>query len=283
MGSPTADDVRRAEDAEWAWAQARLASRMGCRSRREPWEGPPRPKDRPRGWLPRRSITRGENAPNDGPSRIEAGARAATKEDRMTEQPAARRPSTLFPGQFVSEPTYPAVRAMSIARQIADGLRDVSSAVMICGSLRRGKQQVHDVDLVVFPRTEDRPPEHLDLFQRLVPTNLVPPRLREWEAAGKIAVRAQGEKLVHFVAVQTRIPVDLYFATPETWARLVLIRTGSKEHNIRLCAAAREKGMILHADGSGLEKEDGTRVPITSEEQVFELLGLPFVPPEERG
>ena len=46
--------------------------------------------------------------------------------------------------------------------------------------------------------------------------------------------------------------LDIYVATPETWATLLLIRTGSRAHNIKLCARARAMGMRLHADGSGL-------------------------------
>jgi len=36
--------------------------------------------------------------------------------------------------------------------------------------------------------------------------------------------------------------IDLYFATPETWGTLVLIRTGSAEHNIKLSMIAQKEG-----------------------------------------
>src|SRR6266446_3745254 len=49
------------------------------------------------------------------------------------------------------------------------------------------------------------------------------------------------------------MPVDIYMATEESWATLLLIRTGSAEHNIWMCARARACGGKLHADGSGLE------------------------------
>ena len=62
----------------------------------------------------------------------------------------------------------------------------------------------------------------------------------------------------------------------------MLIRTGSKEHNVRLCARARSVGMKLHADGSGITLKDGVRHVPQSEEDIFAALGLPYEKPEER-
>lgn len=39
------------------------------------------------------------------------------------------------------------------------------------------------------------------------------------------------------------------FSTPETFHTLFLIRTGSKENNVRLCSRAKSKGWKLHASG----------------------------------
>ena len=88
--------------------------------------------------------------------------------------------------------------------------------------------------------------------------------------------------------------LDLYIATAETWATLLLIRTGSKEHNIKLCSLARQKGMVLHADGRGLaypphvgiengqQFEAETFIKCDTEESIFQALGLPYRKPWER-
>lgn len=57
---------------------------------------------------------------------------------------------------------------------------------------------------------------------------------------------------------KTGIGIDIYVATPETWATLLLIRTGSKENNIRLCSLAKRKGWHLKANGDGLFDEPAT-------------------------
>lgn len=80
---------------------------------------------------------------------------------------------------------------------------------------------------------------------------------------------------------------DIYVARPETWATLLLIRTGSAKHNIILCKLARQKSMVLHADGSGLfhlvdcEGRE-SRAAGDTEESIFLALGLKFRRPDER-
>ena len=78
------------------------------------------------------------------------------------------------------------------------------------------------------------------------------------------------------------VQVDLYYATLETWATLLLIRTGSKENNIRLATLANKKGWHFFASGEGLFNENGRRVAGDSEESIYEALGLPYQRPEER-
>jgi len=76
--------------------------------------------------------------------------------------------------------------------------------------------------------------------------------------------------------------VDLYFATAETWATLLLIRTGSKENNIRLATLAKRRGWHLAANGDGLFDEKGRRVAGDSEESIYKALVLPYQEPWER-
>ena len=76
------------------------------------------------------------------------------------------------------------------------------------------------------------------------------------------------------------IQVDLYRATAATWGILLLVRTGSKEHNVHLCNVAISKGFRLFYS-QGLVK-DGQVVAGQTEEEVFIALELPFIPPQDR-
>jgi DNA polymerase (family 10) len=77
-------------------------------------------------------------------------------------------------------------------------------------------------------------------------------------------------------------PVDIYFADENTWATLLLIRTGSAANNIRLCSKAKNMGWHLHADGAGLFNQFGKRMAGDTEASIYEALGLPYQTPAER-
>lgn len=131
----------------------------------------------------------------------------------------------------------------------------------IAGSVRRRRPIVHDVDIVF---TTGANLNYIKDYCHLAgPVN-------KW-----------GSKLA---AITYRdVPIDLYFSTPETFHTLLLIRTGSKENNIRLCSIAKAKGWKLHASGDGLFNEHGERIAGDSERSIYDALGIPWQEPWERG
>jgi len=132
--------------------------------------------------------------------------------------------------------------------------------IEVAGSVRRRRPWVEDVDFVLIVS---------DLWGLH----------SEVKKLGQ--VQAAGAKLMRIMAGSTQI--DLYIATPETWATLLLIRTGSTENNIRLCSRAKEMGWHLAASGDGLFDENGKRIAGDSEESIYQALDLPWQRPEERG
>jgi DNA polymerase/3'-5' exonuclease PolX len=78
--------------------------------------------------------------------------------------------------------------------------------------------------------------------------------------------------------------LDIYRARPETWGIILLVRTGSKEHNINLCCLAQSKGLKLSA-AEGVLKPFGGHASVLAretEEAVFAALGLSYIRPEDR-
>ena len=143
------------------------------------------------------------------------------------------------------------------------------------GSLRRGNPTVHDIDIVLL---SEKASNQFVLGDEISLDQI----LRHLVARGSLAEVRGKEKMKCFVAAKTGIPVDLYIATPETWTTLLLIRTGSKEHNIKLAQRARELGMKLRASGDGIEDANGQLLRVGTEEQLFSLLQVPYISPEAR-
>lgn len=150
-------------------------------------------------------------------------------------------------------------RAQKIAEAVVKRLTPYCKKIEVVGSIRRRKPWVKDIDLVLIPS---------DLW------NL------QHEVLGLGQTRAAGKKLMRVMAGDTQI--DIYIAEPETWATLLLVRTGSTENNIRLCSRAKEMGWHLHADGAGLFNEKGERIAGDSEISIYNALGLAYREPWER-
>jgi len=171
-------------------------------------------------------------------------------------------------------------KAVGIAGRVVQELSPHCERIEVAGSIRRKRPFVHDIDLVCIPSSG----AFVTALQSL----------------GQLKVG--GQKVLR-VNLPEMISLDVYVATPSTWATLLLIRTGSAKHNVRLCSLAKSKGMRLHADGSGLfaittrpvlpyqesmnnllaiDDEVGERIAGDTEESIFAALGRPYKRPEER-
>jgi len=154
-------------------------------------------------------------------------------------------------------------KGQEIAAEVIEHLSPYCQRIEVGGSIRRQKAIVHDIDIVLIPSDA-------------------------WNLEGEVLALALpfqpklgGDKLKRFDYKGAQI--DLYYASPETWATLLLIRTGSKESNIRLCSKAKRAGWHLAASGAGLFDCTGQRVAGDTEESIYKALGLPYQRPEERG
>lgn len=116
---------------------------------------------------------------------------------------------------------------------------------MVCGSIRRMKESVNDIDIVAISK-----PESEYGFGDITLDDAIS-LLHE----GTTDKPLLGEKLKRFF--YKGITIDIYLANEKTFETLTLIRTGSKEHNIRLTTLARGKGLKLYANGNGLCKIKG--------------------------
>jgi DNA polymerase/3'-5' exonuclease PolX len=171
--------------------------------------------------------------------------------------------------------------ALQIANEFIVEISPFCEWTEIVGSIRRKKLQVNDIDILVIPKYEATPDD--TLFGTITQMNTLDRKLAEicWE--NRMMIEANGEKIKRFSSYNdSEICIDLYIATKETLPTLRLIRTGSKENNIRLCVRARDLKMHLKADGSGLLTEQFKPLTVESEEDIFRLLGIPYLPPERR-
>ena len=131
------------------------------------------------------------------------------------------------------------------------------------GSLRRGKETVGDLDLLV---TGPAPEAALDRF-------VAYPRVSE--VLGKGPNKASAK-----VGLQS-IQVDVRALPAESYGAALLYFTGSKEHNITLRGRCLKMGYTLSEYGL-FQLADEAKVAGATEEEVYAKLGLAWIAPELR-
>jgi len=93
-------------------------------------------------------------------------------------------------------------------------------------------------------------------------------------------VAASGEAGAR-VVTHSGMKVDLRVVAPDQFGNVLQHFTGAKAHNVQLREAAVRRG--LHVSEYGiLDDETGETLRCATEEQVYERLGLPWIPPELR-
>jgi DNA polymerase (family 10) len=139
------------------------------------------------------------------------------------------------------------------------GVQSVAPA----GSLRRGRDTAGDLDLVV---TGENAAAALDRF-------VAHPRVHD--VLGHGSNKASARWGLEGLQVDVRaVPAESYGAAMQYF-------TGSKEHNVALRQRAQRMGLTLNE--YGLFKLEGEeRVAGATEEEIYQALGLAWIPPEMR-
>ena len=156
-------------------------------------------------------------------------------------------------------------RLAEAARQAAPllgilrSVRGVREAV-VAGSFRRMRETVGDLDLLV---TSEDPA----------------PVVSRFTAYGEVdRVLASGPTKAS-VVLRTGLQVDLRVLPQTSFGAALVYFTGSKPHNIALRRIAQEKGLKINEYGVFRGKE---HIAGSTEESVYRILGLAFIPPELR-
>lgn len=154
--------------------------------------------------------------------------------------------------------------ARGIARQVADALRAHGGVdrLEIAGSLRRAKDTVKDIDILV---TSTEPARVIRALTTL---------------PSVIDVLGQGDTKAS-VRHQDGLAIDLRVVAPESFGAALQYFTGSKDHNVKTRAMAQQRGLKISEYGV-FDEATGARVAGATEEDVYAAIGLPWIPPELR-
>jgi DNA polymerase (family 10) len=160
-------------------------------------------------------------------------------------------------------------QAYAIGKTLLDRVSKLPGVIRaeLCGSLRRRRETAKDVDLVASAK--DAKP----IMDAFVSQPEVMQIIGHGDTKSSIVfgMNVEGQRIV--------MNADLRVVTDDVFPFAVLYLTGSKDHNVRLRQRAIDQGMSLNEYGlSGGKKPSKCR----TEEEVYKVLGLPYIPPELR-
>ena len=155
--------------------------------------------------------------------------------------------------------------AEGVAQELAAVFHEVRGveAVTPAGSLRRGRETVGDLDLLV---TGPNPTPVLDRF-------IAYPSVEE--------VLSRGENKASAKVGREGLQVDVRALAPESFGAAMQYFTGSKDHNVAVRTRAVKMGFKLSEYGL-FRVADDSKVAGETEAQIYEALGLGWIPPELR-
>jgi len=142
-------------------------------------------------------------------------------------------------------------------------------SVTPAGSLRRGKETVGDLDLLVTMAERHTKQKEVDAVAKHILTY-----------PGIDQTLAHGENKVSFT-LENGLQVDVRLLEKENFGAALLYFTGSKEHNVALRGRANEMGYTLNEYELATLKGE-KRVAGRTEEEIYGKLKLEFIPPELR-
>jgi len=188
-------------------------------------------------------------------------------------------------------------------RSLEESISSMPGVVLsqLAGSARRRRETIGDLDIVVGAQPQD----HESVIQSIL------------ELPGIAEVKGHGESKVSLIleskvlgsslgessmdanlaeallerSSDATIDAQVRIVTPETFPFTLAYFTGSKEHNIRMRQAAIDRGLRLNEFGLFSEEDAGDAIGMeaakhtlecSTEEDIYEHLGMNWVPPELR-
>ncbi len=154
--------------------------------------------------------------------------------------------------------------AFTTAEYIVSELRGLPEVIKIspAGSLRRMKETVRDIDILVTSR---KPQRIMDAFTGL---------------SNVANVTAHGPTKSS-ILTKSNVQVDLRVVPPESYGAALMYFTGSKEHNVKLREMAVRKGLKINEYGV-FNLKNKKRIAGTTETEIYALFKMDYIEPELR-
>lgn len=182
----------------------------------------------------------------------------------------------------------PFERGLDVARELLTLLAGTFVRASVAGSLRRGKPEVGDIELVLAPAFDGT----LNLFEQRCEHLLASHFEKRLNRNKQVMAWGKPGEWSRYKAVTYHgLPVDLFVVLPDRrWGPTLLIRTGPGSANEVLVTTVGLKNRLGDVGvlpkgmkfDQGMVWRDGVALDTPEEEDVFAACALPWMPPGAR-
>jgi len=151
----------------------------------------------------------------------------------------------------------------TVANQVLHDLTPYCKKIEVAGSIRRGKPDPKDVDILLIPKSKGAWEQ-----------------IKKYGERQKNHMRLKGDKIISFW--KHGVQVDVYVTEPKGYGSMAMFLTGPSGYNIGLRIIAKKKGMKLNQYGL-FNRETGEMIAGKTEESVYQALGKAYKKPSLRG
>ncbi|MGI6774909.1 DNA polymerase/3'-5' exonuclease PolX [Acetomicrobium sp.] len=161
---------------------------------------------------------------------------------------------------------YPLGEGWDLSRIIVNRLGEFEGVVFVspAGSLRRMKETIGDLDTLVAAENDT--------------TNKIIKAFTDLEIVEEVLLSGPTKTSIRF---KGGLQGDLRIVEPSRWGTALQYFTGSQQHNISLREIALKKNLSL-SEYALTDKINNKEILCSSEEEVYEKLGMSWIPPEIR-
>lgn len=159
------------------------------------------------------------------------------------------------------------IKAKKIADDLVSQLSPHCYRCEIAGSIRRMKPEVKDIEIVAIPKPFDT-----GLFESGIASVV-----NQWEKVkGEIDLDCRYTQRV----LPEGIKLDLFLCKPDNWGNIFAMRTGSADYSHRVLAARWVQLGYRSFDGYLYGRSE--KIALYEEKDLYQLLSLPYLNPEDR-
>ncbi len=158
------------------------------------------------------------------------------------------------------------IKAEVKAKYLVEQLQPFCDRIEIVGNIRRRRQSVDDIQLLLVPKGAM-------LFS--IMTKIV-------EMGSRDGLKVASKKIIILKDEFEDIKAELWFTIIDKWPVMLLIKTGGNKSNKRMATLCEGRKWQLSVQDGVIYDENGRKLPIKEEEDIFKLLEIPYIEPSWR-